>query len=137
MPFVLDASVAMAWCFEDETTAGTEAMLDRLTEDPAVVPSLWELEVANVLLVGERQGRLTEFQSARFVELLGRLPINVDLAPPEMTTLLAVGRRHGLSADDAAYLVLAERDGVPLATQDDKLRAAARSAGVPLLIEHT
>jgi predicted nucleic acid-binding protein len=136
MPFVLDASVAMAWCFEDETTGDTEAMLDKLTEDPAVVPSLWEFEVANVLLVAERRGRLTEFQAARFVELLGRLPITVDLAPPTMTTLLAAGRRHELSAYDAAYLVLAERDGIPLATQDEKLRAAARSAGVPLLIGH-
>jgi len=134
MPFVLDASVAMAWCFEDETNRDTEAVLDRLTDDPAVVPSLWVYEVANVVLMAERRGRLTEFQGTRFVELLGRLPINVDLAPPEITTVLAVGRRHGLSAYDAAYLALAERDGIPLATQDERLRAAAIAAGVPLLI---
>jgi predicted nucleic acid-binding protein len=133
MPFVLDASVTMAWCFEDETNRDTEAVLDRLTDDPAVVPSLWEYEVANVVLMAERRGRLTEFQTTRFVELLGRLPINVDLAPPEITTVLAVGRRHGLSAYDAAYLVLAERDGIPLATQDERLRAAANAAGVPLI----
>jgi predicted nucleic acid-binding protein len=137
MPFVLDASVAIAWCFEDETNPDTEAVLDRLTDDPAVVPSLWEYEVANVVLIAERRGRLTEFQATRFVELLGRLPINVDLAPPEITAVLAVGRRHALSAYDAAYLVLAERDGIPLATQDERLRAAANAAGVPLLIGHS
>jgi predicted nucleic acid-binding protein len=134
MPFVLDASVTMAWCFEDETTPETDAVLDRLAGDPAVVPSLWEYEVANVLLVGARRGRLSEFQTVRFVSLLAKLPINVDLVPPEITTLLAAGRRHQLSAYDAAYLLLAERDGIPLATCDEKLDAAARDAGVPLLL---
>jgi predicted nucleic acid-binding protein len=137
MPFVLDASVAMAWCFEDETNRDTESALDRLREDHAVVPSLWAYEVANVVLMAERRGRLTEFQATRFVELLGRLPINVDLAPPEISTVLALGRRHGLSAYDAAYLALAERDGLPLATQDERLRAAAHAAGVPLLTGHS
>jgi predicted nucleic acid-binding protein len=135
MPFVLDASVAMTWCFEDEATPETEAVLDRLADDPAVVPVLWELEVANVLLVGERRGRLSEAQAARFVSLLATLPINVDPAPPPMTTMMATGRRHGLSAYDAAYLILAEHDGIPLATQDGRLREAARTAGVPLVIE--
>jgi len=135
MPFVLDTSVAMAWCFDDETTPGAEAVLDRLADDPAVVPAVWELEVANVLLVGERRGRLTEAQAARFVTLLSTLPINVDLASPPMTTLLAAGRLHKLSAYDAAYFILAARDGIPLATQDRALRAAAKTAGVPLLID--
>jgi len=135
MPFVLDTSVAMAWCFDDETTPGAEAVLDRLADDPAVVPAVWELEVANVLLVGERRGRLTEAQAARFVTLLSTLPINVDLASSPMTTLLAAGRLHKLSAYDAAYFILAARDGIPLATQDRALRAAAKTAGVPLLID--
>jgi predicted nucleic acid-binding protein len=135
MPFVLDTSVAMAWCFEDESTPGTESVLDRLAVDPAVVPAVWELEVANVLLVGERRGRLTEAQAARFVTLLSRLPINIDLASPPITTVLAAGRIHRLSAYDAAYFILAARDGIPLATQDRALRAAAKTAGVPLLID--
>jgi len=135
MPFVLDTSVAMAWCFEDETTKATEAVLDRLADDPAVVPTLWELEVANVLLVGERRGRLTEAQVTRFISLLASLPINLDLAAPAMTTVLAAGRQHRLSAYDAAYLALAARDGIPLATMDRGLRAAARAAGVPLVID--
>ena len=101
------------------------------------MPCLWEFEVANVLLVAERRGRLTEFQAARFVELLGRLLINVDLAPQDMSVLLAAGRRHDLSAYDAAYLVLAERDGIPLATRDEKLQSAARRAGIPLLLHHS
>lgn len=131
MPFVLDASTTLAWCFEDEATPETEAVLDRLTDDTAVVPALWELEISNVLLVGERRGRLTEAQSARFVTLLSSLPITLDLAGPDLNAVLAAGRRHGLSAYDATYLVLAEREGIPLATQDDKLRRAAAAAGVP------
>lgn len=134
MPFVLDASTALAWCFEDEASDATDAVLDRLTDDHAVVPSLWELEVANVLLVGERRGRLTEAQASRFVSLLASLPINVDVAPADMATLLATGRQHGLTSYDAGYLLLAERDGLALATLDVKLRAAAGDAGVPLLI---
>lgn len=134
MPFVLDASVAMAWCFEDEATPGTDAVLDRLADDPAVVPALWELEVANVLLAGERRGRITEAQAARFVSLLSTLPINVDLVSPPMTTALAAGRLHQLSAYDAAYFNLAARDGIALATRDRRLRAAACTAGIPLLI---
>jgi predicted nucleic acid-binding protein len=134
MPFVLDASVALAWCFEDETTAGTEAVLDRLASEPAVVPGLWELEITNALLVVERRGRLAEAQTTRFVSLLASLPINVEVSVPDMTTLLAMSRQHGLSSYDATYLVLAERDGYPLATLDEKLVAAARKAGVSLVM---
>jgi predicted nucleic acid-binding protein len=133
MPFVVDASVTLAWCFEDETTPQTEAILDRLSDDTAVVPSLWELEVSNVLLLGERRGRLTESQSARFVALLGQLPILVDSASVDIGAVLAAGRSHALTAYDAAYLVLAEREGVPLATLDAKLRAAAQAVGVSVI----
>lgn len=133
MPFVVDASVTLAWCFEDEATPQTEAILDRLSDDTAVVPSLWELEVSNVLLLGERRGRLTESQSARFVALLAQLPILVDTASADMGAVLATGRRHVLTAYDAAYLVLAEREGVPLATLDAGLRAAAQAAGVAVI----
>ena len=133
LPFVLDASVALAWCFEDEVTSQTDAVLDRLAEDSAVAPSLWELEVINVLLLAERRGRITESQTARFVALLAQLPIHIDSAGPDMAAVLAAGRHHGLTAYDAAYLVLAEREGIPLATKDGKLQAAAQTAGVSLL----
>jgi len=133
LPFVLDASVALAWCFEDEATAETEAVLEQLAEDSAVAPSLWELEVINVLLLAERRGRITESQTARFVALLTQLPILIDSAGADMASVLAAGRHHGLTAYDAVYLVLAEREGIPLATIDGKLRVAAQAAGVPVL----
>ena len=133
MPFVLDASVALAWCFEDEATAETDAVLEQLAEDSAVAPSLWELEVINVLLLTERRGRITESQTARFVALLTQLPILIDSADADMASVLAAGRHHGLTAYGAAYLVLAEREGIPLATIDGKLRVAAQAAGVPVL----
>jgi predicted nucleic acid-binding protein len=132
LPYVLDASVTLAWCFEDEATPHTDALLDRLAEDAAIAPSLWELEVVNVLLLAERRGRITESQTVRFVALLTQLPIHVDSAGVDMEAVLATGRHHGLTAYDAAYLVLAEREGIPLATMDARLQAAAKAAGVPL-----
>ncbi len=94
---MLDASVTMSWCFEDETTPYTEAALDRLVGATAVVPAIWPLEVANVLLLAERRGRLTEAQSARFVELLGALPIVIDQRAMGSTfgSVLPLGRQHG------------------------------------------
>jgi predicted nucleic acid-binding protein len=130
MTFVLDTSVAMAWCFEDEADDFADQILDRLRDSDAVVPGLWRLEVANVLLVAERQRRITEAQATRFVELVQRLPIRTEIDVLEVSDVLAAGRRHGLSAYDACYLLLAERRGVPLATLDSTLAVAGRSAGV-------
>ena len=98
-----------------------------------MAPSLWDLEVVNVLLLAGRRGRITESQTARFVTLLSQLPIHSNSADADMGAVLAAGRHHGLTPYDAAYLVLAEREGIPLATTDGKLRAAAQAAGVPLL----
>jgi predicted nucleic acid-binding protein len=134
MPIVIDTSLTMAWCFEDEATDDTDAILDRLLQDEAIVPCLWEFEMTNVLLVAERRARITEAQAARFLDLLTQLPIRIDVSPTDVTALLAAGRRHGLSAYDAAYLVLAERLAAPLATLDDVLATAGRNAGVDLLI---
>ena len=134
MPMVIDTSLTMAWCFEDESTAEADAILDRLMEDEALVPPLWPYEVSNVLMVAERDARITEAQAVRFLDLLTQLPIVVDPSPTDPTALLAAGRRHGLSAYDAAYLVLAERSGRPLATLDAKLAAAGREAGIGLLL---
>lgn len=133
MAFVVDTSVTMAWCFEDESTEQTEAVLERLRHETAVVPALWQLEVANVLVVAERRGRLKEAQAAHFLGLLERLRIELDPAPGDTHAIIAAARRHGLSAYDAAYLVLAERLALPLATLDDPLRTACHSAGVPVL----
>jgi predicted nucleic acid-binding protein len=132
--FVIDTSIAMAWCFEDETTESADAVLDRLRDDQAAVPAIWPLEVANVLLVAERRGRLSEAKASRFLELLSQLPIEVDDAPRDLAGIVAAGRRHKLSAYDASYLVLAERLGAPLATLDRRLAKAAERAGVELLV---
>lgn len=135
MTFVVDASVTMAWCFEDEAGDATEAALDRLAGEGGLVPLLWRYETSNVLLIAERRGRVSEFHAASLLHRLQQLPISVEAAPAAMDALLATGRMHGLSAYDAAYLNLAERQGIPLATLDRGLCGAARTAGVPLVID--
>lgn len=135
--FVLDASVALSWCFEDEADAAGDAVLRRLAAGSAAVPGIWPLEVANVLLGAERRQRITAAESARFLNLLEALPIEVDAhtaarAPREILTL---ARTHALSSYDAAYLELASREGIPLATRDKRLAAAAATLGVRLLME--
>jgi predicted nucleic acid-binding protein len=132
--FVIDTSVTMAWCFEDETTEAADAVLDRLREETAAAPTIWPLEVTNVLLVAERRGRLSEAQVARFLELLRRLPIDVNETSTDLASAVSTGRQHRLSSYDASYLVLAQRLGAPLATFDERLAAAARAAGVQLLV---
>ncbi|MFQ5381602.1 MAG: type II toxin-antitoxin system VapC family toxin [Dehalococcoidia bacterium] len=135
MTLVLDASVTLAWWFEDEAHPTAEAALARLKSDPAIVPSIWPAEVANGLLAGERRSRIGETDVARAIELLAALPIEVEpvrglhAARP----LLALARRSGLSAYDAEYLDLAIRLGCPLATLDGALAGAATQAGVPLI----
>ena len=130
--FVLDCSVTMAWCFEDESDDYAAGVLRALTTGTAVVPPLWVLEVANVLLIAERRRRISADASARFLELLQELPLTV--AEPDRVTelgeLLRLGRAHRLSAYDVAYLRVARRGRLALATRDASLRAAARSAGI-------
>ena len=130
--FVLDCSVTMAWCFEDELDAYAVAVLRALTTGAAVVPPLWALEVTNVLLVAERRRRVTPAAAARFIELLGELPLTVadPDGPGDLGDLLSLGRAHRLSAYDVAYLRVARRNRLALATRDASLRTAARSAGV-------
>ncbi len=134
--FVLDCSVAMAWCFESEADPYTDAVLRALPARTAVVPALWALEVANVLLVAERRRRLRGADVVRFLDLLGELPIIVDgpLGVQDLAGLMALGREHRLSAYDAAYLHLAMRERVPLATHDRALRSAARAVGVEAFV---
>lgn len=133
--FVVDCSVAMAWCFGDEATPATEAVLSRLTEEAAVVPSLWFLEVANVLTLAERRGRILEADLTRYLDLLFQLEIEVDQTSPRSVfgDVLALARSYRLTSYDAAYLELSIRQQLPLDTLDQDLRAAAESAGVELL----
>ena len=133
--FVVDNSIVMTWCFQDEMVPYAEAVLDSLAEAVAVVPAIWPLEVINVLLVAERNGRLHEADSVRFVSLIGQLPIMVDRSWPErlMRDLLAIGRIHNLSSYDTAYLELAMRQGLPIASLDKRLHQAARRIDLPIL----
>ena len=132
MRFVVDASIAGAWAFEDEGNADAALALERVESGSALVPGHWWFELRNALLVNERRGRITEAGTSRFLRDLARLPITVDRSPDE-NALLALARRHKLTVYDAAYLELARREGLPLASLDGELRAAAPSEGVPLL----
>lgn len=131
---VLDCSVTMAWCFEDEASPQADAALARLTDTPAVVPSLWSLEVTNVLVLAERRSRLTPANTARFLALLRALPITVEDPPIDrvFAEVLHLARSLQLTAYDAAYLELAMRRGGVLCTLDNVLENAARAVGVPL-----
>ena len=133
-PLVIDCSVTMAWCFEDESSLFADKVLDHIAETETWAPSLWAFEVANVLLVAERRGRLTPADSMRFVALLSDLPILIDDSSHEraLGPVLSTGRDHGLSAYDATYLELAMRLGGVMATGDEKLRTACRKSGIPV-----
>jgi predicted nucleic acid-binding protein len=135
LSFVLDTSVTMAWLFEDETTRTTEAILDRLNEEDALVPTLWTYEVGNVLLMAERRNRITEAQGRRFAQLLESLPIHIldSHLKSLWNNAIVVAREHGLSVYDGTYLDLAMREGIPLATRDKALRKAAKKLGIGIL----
>jgi predicted nucleic acid-binding protein len=130
--FVIDASVALAWCFEDEGGDVAEAVLEALRTSEAAAASLWPLEVTNGLLTAERRGRIPLEDAKRFTRLLLSLPIMVDPVARRRAfeATHALARRHGLSAYDAAYLELSVRLGVPLATLDRSLEDAAAAEGV-------
>lgn len=132
--FVLDGSVTMAWYFADESNAYADTVLTDLETGRAVVPSLWPLEVANTVLVGERRKRSTEAQAAAWLGILEQLAIEVDggTASHAWGSTLALARSHNLSSYDASYLELAMRRGLPLATLDGKLKSAAQAVGVPI-----
>ena len=136
--FVIDASVALAWCFDDEATEATRTLLDRFEDERderAEVPSLWHLELANALAMGERKGRITPARASEFIALIDGLPIVIDERTPNfaLSSVLELSRRQQLSAYDASYLELAMRRGVPLATKDNDLARAANHMGVTLL----
>jgi len=128
--FALDCSMTMAWCFEDEATPYSESVLEALANGEAFVPPIWSLEVANVLVVGERKKRLLPAQSLRFVELLQSLPITLDSDVRPLGELLGLAREQRLSSYDASYLDLAVRTGLPLASLDGPLLEAASRFGV-------
>ena len=132
---VIDASVALAWCFRDERTEATATLLERVQTDAAAVPSLWHLEVANVLALAERRGRITPAESTELIALLETLEIVVDDETPSraLGRVLDLAREERLTAYDAAYLELAMRLGLPLASKDADLCDAAERLGVSVL----
>lgn len=136
MSFVLDASITLCWAFANEEHSIATAALDRLEKGEAQVPGVWWFEVRNSLVVNERRGRLSEAGTASFLRNLEQLAIHIDRAPAE-STLLTLARQHRLSVYDAAYLELAQREELMLATLDTALRQAATAVGVPLLAETT
>ena len=135
MTFVLDASIALAWCFDDESSPAADVVLDRLEREGAVAPAHWPLEVANALRTAEARGRLGPSDVVRLRALLTALP--VELAPVEVATalhgVLETARMQRLTAYDAAYLDLAAVRGLPLATMDEGLRAACERVGIELV----
>ncbi len=133
--FVLDASVALAWFFEDESSPAADRVLDLLAGSEAIVPVIWPVEVGHALLAGERRKRIKPAATARALDQLRSLNIRVEDADSrlEVDRLVDLARSEKLSVYDAAYLSLAMREGLPLATLDRKLERAAETIGVRLL----
>jgi len=133
--WVPDASATLTWCFEDEAMAWTDALLaDLRAGDEAMVPAHWPAEVANALLIAVRRGRITRQKANRFFLDLRALPIRIDPESSETVfdQVFKLAEKYSLTVYDAAYLELAIREGLPLATLDNELRKAARASGVPL-----
>jgi predicted nucleic acid-binding protein len=135
--FVLDNTVTMAWCFNEEATEFTELLLNRLANltDSAIVPVLWLYEVANVIGLAVRKGRITEDKASSFLESLGDLPIEIEEPPrPRIfVSVRALVGQYKLTAYDASYLELAIRHQLPIASSDSALERAAREAGINLV----
>ena len=134
---VLDASVTLAWILPDEASDAAASILSLVVAQGAVVPSIWTLEVGNALIMAERRARLTTDQAAQGLSLLRELPIRIS--PPTLESdfgqVIALARQHGLTTYDASYLAAAIRTNLPLATLDQRLRAAAGIVGVAIVSE--
>ena len=128
---VVDASVVVAWLFDDEDEPRADRVLEQLAEDGALVPQLWHLETRNSLLTAERRGRLSSGEVKERLDALKGLPITTD-EDSDLQSAFALARVHGLSLYDALYLELAKREGAELATLDGPLGQAAVAEGVPL-----
>jgi predicted nucleic acid-binding protein len=133
MAYVLDASVAAVWFLPDEASEAADRLLGEVLTNPAVVPSLFRHELRNLLLLAERRDRVSPFEIDEAL-MLATLPI-VERGPGADHDILHLARKHGLTAYDAAYLALALAEGLPLATLDKKLIAAARVESIPLIGE--
>jgi len=136
MDWVIDSSIALAWALPDETSKEAERFLSRvLVGNILWVPALWWYEMANALLMAQRRKRLTEAERIRLIELYRKLPIQTDMALDSdiMGRFHTLAIEYNLSAYDTAYLELAQRRGLGLATVDRQLRSAAQKAGVKVV----
>jgi predicted nucleic acid-binding protein len=129
---VIDSSAALSWCFEDAATPQSDLLFERVRDQGAVVPGLWHLEVANVLLQAEKRGRISLSDVAMRLELIAELPIATDTETTARAwrEILGLARAEGLTTYDASYLELAMRRGLPLQTRDGALIGAAERCGV-------
>ena len=134
--FVIDVSACMPWCCQDEATAASELLLQRAARrDPLHVPSLWPWEMMNALAVAVRRNRVTASLASDFLALLGDFDFRIEETPAvaDMPRLSTLAARHQLTAYDVAYLDLALRMSLPLATEDDHLKKAALAERVTIL----
>jgi predicted nucleic acid-binding protein len=129
--FVLDASIAITWALRDEDHPLADIAFLYIQADSVVVPGIWWYEIWNILIMNERRNRISLEDSAKFLRDLSQFSIGVDF--PNGTYLMALSRKHKLSAYDAAYLAAAQSNKLPLATLDKALKAAALAEGIPLL----
>lgn len=135
MDFVLDASVTVAWCFSDETTPMSLQLLESLKTDRAIVPELWKLEVGNALISAEKRKRISYADIINSLSLLESLTIHTDRETHErgFREIIAIAHAEKLTTYDAAYLELAMRLGIPLATKNAALLAAAKRTGIEVI----
>ena len=135
MSFVVDASIALAWCFEVERTQTIMELLYRLGEKGAYAPLLWPLEALNGLLMAQRRKRIHAQEAVELALFLRALPVTLDAETTEhaWTITAELASRHHLSVYDAAYLELAQRRKLPLATLDRALIRAAKAVGTTVL----
>ena len=135
MSFVLDNSIALAWCFIDEQTDAIMALLDRAAQTGAVAPPLWPVEALNALRSAERRKRIDAARRRRLADFLRALPITIDdeMVSRIWDTTARLAASYELTLYDAVYLELALRLDLPLATADQSLIVAAARVGVPVL----
>lgn len=136
MELVLDCSLALAWTVPDEGSKAAERLLSRIDPESKLwIPALWWYELSNALTIAQRRGRLNDSDALRLIELYRRLPLFTDtlLGADAVFRFRSLAQRYSLSAYDAAYLELAQRRGIALATLDEALKKAARKTGVQVI----
>jgi len=136
-PFILDCSVAMTWCFEDEFDKHSQFTLNYCSNFSAVVPPIWHLEVTNALLVAEKRSRVNTANAIKFIDLLNSLPIYTRELSFSIGEIINVARTNKLASEDTTYLILAMHEGLPMATNDKALIKACLNNGVFLLKDNT